>query len=106
MNFTVNGRAYGDPKVDEENRLLDDLTFDSATSASQVGDCVEYVYDFGDNWRHVLELVDVVPPSAQAVYSWCVGGEFSTPPEDVGGVSRYEQFPRRFPIRPTKSTRI
>ena len=24
MNFTVNGRAYGDPKVDEENRLLDD----------------------------------------------------------------------------------
>jgi hypothetical protein len=31
-----------------------------------------------------------------------VGGEFSAPPEDVGGVSRYEQFPRRFPIRPTK----
>jgi pRiA4b ORF-3-like protein len=94
------------PKWMKKTGCLTIGAFDSATTASQVGDCVEYVYDFGDNWRHVLELVDVVPPSAQAVYSWCVGGEFSTPPEDVGGVSGYEQFPRRFPIRPTKSTRI
>jgi hypothetical protein len=26
MNFTVKGRAYGDPKVDEENRLLERST--------------------------------------------------------------------------------
>lgn len=90
--FTINGRAYGDPEVDEEDRLLDDRSVRLRDLDLAVGDCVEYVYDFGDNWRHILELEDVAPPAAEAVYPLCVGGQFSTPPEDVGGVSGYEQF--------------
>jgi hypothetical protein len=47
------------PKWMKKTGCLTIGAFDSATTASQVGDRVEYVYDFGDNWRHVLELVDV-----------------------------------------------
>jgi hypothetical protein len=57
-----------------------------------IGDRIEYAYDFGDNWQHVLELEDKMPPSAEADYPLCAGGERSAPPEDVGGVSGYEEF--------------
>ena len=33
-----------------------------------------------------------MPPSAEVVYPLCVGGERTAPPEDVGGVSGYEEF--------------
>jgi hypothetical protein len=37
------------PKWMKKTVCLTIGAFDSPTSASQVGDCVEYVYDFGDN---------------------------------------------------------
>ena len=90
--FTVNGRAYGDAELDEEERLLDDRRVRLRDLGLAVGNRVEYLYDFGDDWRHILELEDVVPPAAEAIYPCCADGEFSSPPEDVSGVSGYEQF--------------
>ena len=90
--FTVAGRPYGDPKVNEDNRVLDDRMIRLQNLDLAIGDRIEYVYDFGDNWQHVLVLEDQMPPDAEAVYPMCVGGECSTPPEDVGGVSGYEEF--------------
>ncbi len=91
-DFTIEGRAYGDPEVDEEDRLVDDRTVRLRNLDLAIGDRIEYAYDFGDNWQHVLELEDKTPPSAEAVYPQCVGGEGSAPPEDVGGVSGYQEF--------------
>src|SRR5271154_2521723 len=90
--FTVKGEADGDPEVDEEARLVDDRTVRLRNLDLAISDRVEYAYDFGDNWQHVLELEDKMPPSAEAVYPLCVGGERTAPPEDVGGVSGYEEF--------------
>ena len=90
--FTVKGQAYGDPEVDEEDRVVDDRTVRLLNLNLAIGDHIEYAYDFGDNWQHVLELEDKMPPSAEADYPLCVGGERSAPPEDVGGVSGYEEF--------------
>jgi hypothetical protein len=52
-------------------------SFDLRRSRLRVGDRIEYAYDFGDNWQHVLELEDKTPPAPQAVYPLCVGGECS-----------------------------
>jgi len=82
--FMVKGQAYGDPAVDEEDRLLDDRTVRLRNLDLAIGDRVEYAYDFGDNWQHVLKLEDKMPPSAEVVYPLCVGGERTAPPEDVG----------------------
>jgi hypothetical protein len=90
--FTINGQAYGDPEVDEEERLVDDRTVRLRSLALVIGDRIQYAYDFGDNWQHVLELEDKIPLSAEKVYPLCVGGECSAPPEDVGGTSGYEEF--------------
>jgi len=94
--FMVKSQAYGDPQVDEDARLVDDRTVRLRNLDIALGDRVEYVYDFGDNWQHVLKLEDKMPPAAEVVYPLCVAGERSAPPEDVGGVSGYEEFLEAF----------
>lgn len=50
-----------------------------------------YVYDFGDNRRHNVELERILPASG-VVRPICLAGERHCPPEDVGGVPGYEDF--------------
>ena len=57
-----------------------------------VGDCVEYRYDFGDNWEHMLEVEEVLQRDVDDLVPVCLDGERSTPPEDVGGTVGYEEF--------------
>jgi hypothetical protein len=66
--FTVNAQAYGDLEEDEENRLLDERTLRLRDIGLRIGDRFEYVYDFGDNWQHVLELEDTMLSAVEAVY--------------------------------------
>lgn len=51
-----------------------------------------YVYDFGDNWRHRVELETRIPPDRGHQYPACIDGARARPPEDVGGVSGYANF--------------
>lgn len=52
-----------------------------------------YLYDFGDSWEHELVLEDsrYLDPELHFPIV-CLEGERACPPEDVGGVSRYEEF--------------
>ena len=55
--------------------------------------CFDYVYDFGDDWHHLVLVEDLYadrPKSAFLVQ--CIGGENACPPEDVGGASGYVDF--------------
>jgi hypothetical protein len=46
-----------------------------------------YVYDFGDDWRHRIEVEKVVPLDAGVTYPRCTGGRRAAPPtEDIGGM--------------------
>jgi Plasmid pRiA4b ORF-3-like protein len=53
----------------------------------------EYVYDFGDTWKHQLVLKRMtkamVPIEKRAV---CLAGERACPPEDCGGPPGYMRF--------------
>jgi len=57
------------------------------------GRCV-YTYDLGDNWQHEVVLEKVLPAEEGQRYPVCVAGARHRPPEDVGGVSGYEEFLR------------
>ena len=59
---------------------------------SAKGARAEYAYDFGDGWKHIIVVEDVLPRVPGATYPRCVGGRRKCPPEDVGGVWGYEQF--------------
>jgi len=58
----------------------------------RVGTQFEYLYDFGDRWRHDLVLEAIVLPDLGTDYPYCLAGERHTPPEDVGGSSGYEDY--------------
>ena len=52
--------------------------------------CLKYVYDFGDDWIHMIELENILPAEKGATYPVCLGGKLNSPPDDCGGVSGYE----------------
>ena len=53
---------------------------------------IAYLYDFGDNWQHVVvhEGLQHVDPSAS--YPRCVAGSRKGPPEDCGGPDGFARF--------------
>jgi hypothetical protein len=52
---------------------------------------IEYNYDFGDDWQHVIEVEKVID-DYDVNYPTCLAGEGNTPPEDVGGEPGFEEF--------------
>jgi hypothetical protein len=90
--FRVTGRTYGDLESQEEVPGNDERTVRLRDLGISRGDHIQYVYDFGDDWQHLLELEDVVLSDTDNVAPLCLGGERSAPPEDVGGIPGYEDF--------------
>ena len=45
---------------------------------------ITYVYDFGDNWEHIIELIEISDESVS--YPVCTGGKGSDLAEDCGGI--------------------
>lgn len=56
-----------------------------------------YLYDFGDDWRHRVELETRIAPDPARKYPACIDGARARPPEDVGGVSGYAEFLEAWP---------
>lgn len=52
---------------------------------------INYIYDFGDDWRHDIELETFIEDYDKN-YPVCLEGEGNTPPEDVGGERGYKEF--------------
>lgn len=55
----------------------------------EVGDRLVYEYDFGDDWEHVLKIEEIRPRLDGEPAARCLGGRRAGPPEDIGGVDRY-----------------
>ncbi|MHA1602399.1 MAG: plasmid pRiA4b ORF-3 family protein [Promethearchaeota archaeon] len=55
---------------------------------------IHYLYDFGDNWEHLIVLEKIYTPSEiiSSDYPICIKGKRATPPEDCGGVYGYEDI--------------
>jgi hypothetical protein len=92
--FEKDGKYWGVP---DEEALDGDIEViaEGNVPVSRVlraeGDSMVYVYDFGDNWRHSV-VVEKILPSDAPTKPVCLAGERRCPPEDVGGVSGYQEF--------------
>lgn len=51
-----------------------------------------YLYDFGDDWRHILMYEGIRSAEPRTNYPRCVSGARRCPPEDCGGVRGYVGF--------------
>lgn len=74
----------GEPGVPTREVRLDELLVEP-------GDRLDYVYDFGDGWEHVLKLEAVLERGPDAPWARCTGGRREAPPEDSGGLWGYEE---------------
>ncbi len=96
--FRIGGLRYGDLEIEDDGGFADDPRLFDETEVRlrdfgrERGAAFIYLYDFGDDWRHFVEIeaqvaVDVTPRQAA-----CVAGARARPPEDVGGLGGYENF--------------
>jgi hypothetical protein len=51
---------------------------------------IVYIYDFGDNWEHIITLEKILPE--QTTSPDLLAGKGQCPPEDCGGVWGYKNF--------------
>jgi hypothetical protein len=92
--LVIVGQSYGLPmdedwgtaprKVASRTRLRDVLLPGTTT--------IEYTYDFGDNWEHLLIVSDVRPGDPGTAYPRFIGGERDCPPEDCGGLPGFYEM--------------
>ena len=81
---------YGHP--DSELEIEDDRTKALDHLLVAVGDRLDYEYDFGDGWRHVIVL-EATAAGGDSVPR-CIDGAGRCPPEDVGGIPGYRELRR------------
>lgn len=51
-----------------------------------------YVYDFGDNWEHILSVEKILDEKDAILVPVCLEGDRACPPEDCGSVSGYYEL--------------
>ena len=84
--------AYPDLDELDELDMLDEKkkSLESAMNGSL--DEFIYVYDFGDNWRHLIQPRLIGKQNTEWLYPLCIAGERAAPPDDVGSVTGYINF--------------
>lgn len=93
--YEIGDQRYEVPETDEygpEEGCLDERKFTLKKALKGLSE-FSYVYDFGDNWRHRIEIESVMPTFPRRMH-WpiCIGGENACPPEDCGGAYDYPEF--------------
>lgn len=58
----------------------------------EVGDGLEYVYDYGDSWHLLLKVEGVRPATEETPLALATGGRRAAPPEDCGGLTEAESL--------------
>jgi hypothetical protein len=99
-HFLVVERRIGMIDVDElDEELEDEDTVKLARVASE-GSRFVYEYDFGDSWRHDIEVEKVLTAEPKPK-PLCLEGKRACPPEDCGGTYGYAELLKALK-KPTK----
>jgi len=91
--FEIDGKRYGmpDPPEDLGRSPLDEQDYRLAALLRR-GTRFEYLYDFGDDWRHQIVVEDTVSREAEAPKAQCLAGARACPPEDCHGPLGYSDL--------------
>ena len=94
-DLRIGGKKYGMPAgepdeyskglIDEKKKKLRDFAEEDLRK-------FEFAYDFGDGWRHEVELEKVSNYSYKGIKPKCIDGARNCPPDDCGGPHGYENF--------------
>jgi hypothetical protein len=89
--FEIAGERYAhiDDDWDQDARLLDERRRTIGALLAKDVPAFSYLYDFGDNWRHIIVVEKLIPTDEGNNWTQCIAGENACPPEDVGGIGGY-----------------
>lgn len=93
--FQTETKRYGMKIEDADEELYDERRVRLSGIAKLRKPCFGYIYDYGDEWVHHVEVIDfdyVGLPLRRKLY--CLEAKGACPPEDVGGSFGYEDFCR------------
>jgi Plasmid pRiA4b ORF-3-like protein len=93
--FEIDAAEYSDPTFDLDEapgEFGDEFRARLDRVVSGEGERFLYEYDFGDCWRHEIEVEKILPAAEGETYPKLVDGERACPPEDCGGVTGYANF--------------
>lgn len=83
--FEIGETRYGVPDPDEDwGPPTNDESKVRLDSVATEGSKFEYVYDFGDWWRHKIVVEKVLPADPTTTVPTCIDGRRACPPEDCG----------------------
>jgi hypothetical protein len=81
-----------DDGFDVGYEVLPGWEYTVADYVNEAGATMRYDYDFGDDWRHTVTLLEVTPRDKGTRYPRCIAGERACPPEDCGGPAGYRHL--------------
>lgn len=96
-----------------EHLYFDGLPDDARLSTTQFtleclnlkkGATFTYLYDFGDNWLHTLEVENIQEISSNITAPRCLGGERNSPPENCGSITGYYEICKTVKLGSKKDT--
>ena len=95
FEFSLEGYRIGE--IDEEEKtggfgsdqLLDGRGVKLSDVITRPNDVITYSYDFGDGWKHRMEVEAFHPVDKSLTYPICTDGAMACPPEDCGGIHSF-----------------
>ena len=95
--YRIGGLRYGEPEAEDwgsedSPKLFDEAEVRLCDFGYEPGMTFTYVYDFGDDWHHAVEIERHLALEPFPTVATCIDGARARPPEDVGGPSGYERF--------------
>ncbi|MEX0386001.1 plasmid pRiA4b ORF-3 family protein [Spiribacter onubensis] len=82
-------RSIGIPDPDFDDDTVAGWELPIQSVYAELGDALQYEYDFGDSWMHRVALVGKLLKTPGQRYPRCLEGARACPPEDCGSVSGY-----------------
>lgn len=94
FEFNAGGRRYAvpDPEWDLGRETYAARNVRIGALVERGIETLDYTYDFGDDWRHSITVEAVTDADPAIEYPRFVDGDRRAPPEDVGGLSGFEEF--------------
>ena len=97
--FELDGEEYGD-----DPDLLDARSLKLGRIARDGPSRFTYQYDFGDDWRHVVNIEKTLPAEPGASYPRCMDGKRACPPRTAAGPTATRTFWKPSGTRAIRST--
>ena len=92
--YIYEDERYGEPWEEDPDGTVDYKHLKLHDFLLYPRETMVYEYDFGDGWKHLIKLEDILFNLEQLPSPQCADGARHCPPEDCGGVTGYAELRR------------